>query len=328
MEASGERAPGTVAVTGVSGYIGSRLVAQAREAPGETRIVGLDVREPVFDAPNLTFHQRDVRDPELATLLRDEDVEALVHLAFHLDPIKDEERMRAVNVDGTRNVLEAVEHAGVEHVVVASSATAYGAHPDNPERIPEDHALRGHEHEPSYYYSAHKVAQEELLDAFEVRNPEVTVTRLRPVIVMGPRMDNFISKLAEQGFLFGFPGSNPPFQFVHEDDVARAFWRALVTRAHGAFNIAAPDTIHLEEMSNLSGGRLLRLPGWVSFPLGRLLWALGVAPAPPGQLHFARHPWVVDVTRAREELGWEAQVSTRDAYVAMLEAKGLLEEDA
>lgn len=316
---------GAVAITGVSGYIGSRLVELAEEAAPEVPILGLDIQEPEVDAENLTFEERDVRADDLADLFEEHDVETVVHLAFVLDPIHDVEEMRSINLDGTRNVLEAASEAGLAHVVVASSTTAYGAFPDNPEYLTEDDPLRAHEHDPPFHYSKHKVEQEWICDDFEEENPGVTVTRIRPTIVMGAHIDNFISRFAERGTLIGFRDNDPPVQFVHEEDIARIFWKAVEEREPGAFNACSMDALTVSEMSEASGGRLLRLPTKVAFGLNGLAWKLRlpIAEAPPGNLHYLHWRWTADNSRAREVLGWEPETSSREAYEEMVEAKGL-----
>ncbi len=69
--------------------------------------------------------------------------DALVHLAFILNPMHDEAAMYEIDVGGTHNVLEAAADAGVGQVLVTSSSTAYGAFPDNPVPLTEEHPVRG-----------------------------------------------------------------------------------------------------------------------------------------------------------------------------------------
>ena len=115
----------TIAVTGVSGYLGQRLLARLDADARVDRVVGVDVSHPPPSSTKLEFHECDIRDPRLASIIAGCDV--LVYLAFVVDPIKDVERMRAVNVDGTAAVLDAVAANGVGAFVYASSASVYGA---------------------------------------------------------------------------------------------------------------------------------------------------------------------------------------------------------
>jgi len=90
---------------------------------------GLDAGPATVRAGTLDFLKVDIRDPSLADFLKGRNVGALVHLAFIVDPIHDEEEMYDINVSGTRNVLKICEDLGIGHVIVASSGVAYGAWP-------------------------------------------------------------------------------------------------------------------------------------------------------------------------------------------------------
>ena len=146
-----------VAITGVSGYLGRRLLALLDADPDVERVVGIDIAEPHAGSPKLDFHQVDVRDARLVKVLPGVDV--LVHLAFQVDPIRDEERTRAVNVDGTRNVLEAAGATGIRKLVHASSAAVYGAHPDNDFPLTESSPLRAN---PEFSLAWHKLEAERI----------------------------------------------------------------------------------------------------------------------------------------------------------------------
>ena len=108
-----------VAVTGAGGFVGRRLVLALADDPAVDRVLALDIVEQRVPA-GIATGVADVRDPAIRS--RFEGVDVLVHLAFQLDPIHDEEAMREVNVDGTRTTLEAAVAAGVRRIVVASSA--------------------------------------------------------------------------------------------------------------------------------------------------------------------------------------------------------------
>src|SRR2546427_8590268 len=94
-----------IAVTGASGLVGQRLLPRLADEAQVTRLIGLDVRDPLRRVRNLTFHRVDIGGAELKPLL--EAAEVLVHLATVVDPIPDEALMARVNVEGTRRVLDA-----------------------------------------------------------------------------------------------------------------------------------------------------------------------------------------------------------------------------
>ena len=95
------------------------------------------------------------------------EIDAVVHLAYVLNPARQEARARMVNVAGTANVLQASEQAGVRHVIYLSSTSVYGAHADNPELLSETDTLRPLR---GFQYSLDKVAAESLVCEFAGRN--------------------------------------------------------------------------------------------------------------------------------------------------------------
>lgn len=278
----------TIAVTGCSGYIGTRLVERLAEDDSVERILGFDVRPPRQRHAKLVFDQVDVRSPALEARLRG--VDCLVHLAFVMDPIRDEAEMRDVNVNGSQNVFKSAGRAGVPRVVYTSSATVYGAHPDNEVPLTEESPLRANL---DFSYAAHKLEVEYVLREFRDEFPETHVVMLRPAIVGGRHADNAWSHFLEQPLVLGVAGYSPPVQLVHEEDVARALQWATSAEVDGAFNLAAEGRLEADEALDLAGRRLRSLPEPLAFAVADRAWRLGLSEVPAGYLHYAMHPWVV-----------------------------------
>jgi len=308
------RAMSVVAITGAGGYIGGRVIRLLEEHRLCSRILGLDLKKPVVPSVKLDFFRRDVRDPELPRLFQKEGVKRVIHLAFVLNPIHDREEMHEVNLGGTRNVLEAARLCQAEQVLVTSSTSAYGSLPDNPPRLKEEMPLRS---APTFQYAKDKREMDLLLQDFARRHPEVAVAIFRPCIVMGPNLDNFISRGMTQPINIIIDGNNPEFQFVHEDDVTRAVALAFEQKARGIFNIVGEGTITLEEAWQIKGrGVRINFPAWLAYPLIDLSWVLRlkVLEAPSSALDFFRWQWVADGEKARRELGFVPEHSTRQIW--------------
>lgn len=303
-----------VAVTGVAGYLGQAVLRLLDADSSVDRVIGIDAAEPLLTSPKLEFHQMDVRDARLEKVVSAAD--ALVHLAFVVDPIRDEERMRSVNVDGTRNALEAADAAGIRAVVYASSASAYGAHPDNDFPLTEDSPLRANLDFP---YAAHKLECERLIDSFRRDHPDMAIAVLRPAIVFGPNVENFVSRAFEAPRLTTVKGYEPPLQFVHEEDVAAAVHLALARRLDGPYNVSADGWLSHEEIVAIAGKKKVELPEAVAFSLAERLWRAGLTTSPPGELHYIMHPYVLDSSRLRAE-GWAPRYSNRETLLEALEA--------
>jgi UDP-glucose 4-epimerase len=310
-------------ITGGSGYIGTRLVERLVEREDTERVVIADVRPPRHFRPKAEYQELDVRDGQRARqLLERERPDALVHLAFVLNPSHDENAMYQVDVGGTHNMLEAATAAGTEHVLVTSSSTAYGAFPDNPVPIEEDWPVRG---VPDFEYARDKAESDRMCQLWALQHPERTMTIVRPCIVFGPNVDNFIVRLfTNSPFATDLGNLDQVTQYVHEDDLVEALIALLIGRHAGAFNVAADGTITFGECARIAGLRTRRLPIAVARRLAGLTWKLHVSETPPGQIHFAVHPWVVSNEKLKRETGWKPRHTSRETFEIALRAKGVI----
>ncbi len=147
-------------ITGGAGYIGSRLVDLLSRREDTEQIVICDLAPPAAYRPKTQFERVDVRDRDaVRAALERSGADAVVHLAFILNPSHDEGLMYDVDVNGTHNVLEAAAEAGIGQVLVTTSGVAYGAFPDNPVPLTEDDPVRG---VPTYSYTRDKTEADRL----------------------------------------------------------------------------------------------------------------------------------------------------------------------
>lgn len=308
-----------VAVTGASGYVGRGLVAALETLPWVKRVVATDARPLSATGKKTTFHQQDINAP-LEPLLAKHRVEALVHLAFALAPSHNRESVRRVNVGGAANVLNACASAGIKHLVYFSSTTVYGAHADNPVPLAEDCPPRPVK---GFQYGEDKVESEKLFLRFAQEHPDTCVTILRGCVVMGPSARNFITQALFKPMLVGVRGSNPPMQFLHEDDLARLFVLLLQRPTPGVFNVAGNGIIQWSDVVKLAGRKLIMLPAGVIYPLTQFTWVLRLQrDSPACGLDFIRYPWVAGTERLRQTTGFQFQHTSREALESFLKAKG------
>ncbi len=285
-------------------------------------IIGWDVRPPREPSPKLRFEQTDVTDPALPERLRALAPDALVHLAFVLNPLHDEERMHRINVGGTRNVLRAAAAAEVGQILVASSGTAYGAFPDNPVPLRETDPCRPH---PTFQYARQKAWLERDYQRYQREHPDTVFAILRPCVVFGPGVHNYLSGLLTAlPVSVGLAGYDPPLQFVHEDDVADIACAVLSQQARGGFNVAPPDTLPASEVIARPSGPHVLLPDGLLRCIAGVAWALHLPllNAPASFLDFMRYPWVLDTARVEQELGTTYRYSSRETLDIMLTANG------
>jgi UDP-glucose 4-epimerase len=310
-------------ITGGSGYIGSRLVELLSRRDDTESVVICDVRPPRLHRPRTEFVKLDVRDREAvrATLERSR-ADALVHLAFLLDPIHDEALMYDIDVNGTHNVLEAASAAGTQQVLVTSSAVAYGAFPDNPEPLTEADPVRG---VPSYSYARDKTECDRLCQLWAERHSDRTMTIVRPCIVLGPNVDNSLVRLwTKAPAAWDFGSIENHVQFVHEDDVVEAISRLLDGKHGGAFNVAADGLMTYRECADLIDLPIKKIPLKAIRALARATWKLRQAEAPAGQVEFGLYPWIVSNEKLKTTLGWTPKHTSRDAFEVAMRQHGKL----
>jgi UDP-glucose 4-epimerase len=303
-----------LAITGVAGFLGQGLLRRMVAAGTFAEIVGLDVRQPGFRPRELESHLVDVAGSELRPLL--DGVDVLVHLAGVHDAIPDGRLMARVNVAGTRNVLEAAGAVGVKKVVLASSATVYGAWPNNPIPLTEDAPIRPN---PGFPLAVQKAELERLLAEWSSTHPEAVTTVLRPAFILGPNADHAVARLVRGRFPVGISGAVAPVQFLHEDDATEALALAAETDLPGAYNVAADGWLSREELKALVGRRLQPAVGAEMMERSlRRLWPAGLVDFPPTAVPYFLHPWVIATDRLRAA-GWAPAHSNAETVLACVE---------
>lgn len=317
MESGNAASRKSVAVTGISGYLGRVLLLFLERDETVERIIGIDRRPlPVCSSEKVEFYQGDVRDSVLEKLLQGADV--LVHLAFVLmrSPGVRPEEIERQNVQDTAAVFEAAARQGVRKIIFTSSVVAYGLHADNPVPLTEESPLRPNK---GLYYSRAKAAIERYLDGFEKAHPQIVVTRLRPCTVVGPNADpaQMASLVSPTTVLVR--GANPLYQLVYEEDVARALHLAIQKDLPGAYNVAGDAPLTLREMAKLRGARVIALPYFVVRALMGVLWRARRSPFAPEWTDLLRYPLVVSNDKLKHA-GWVPRYTTAEALQALVTA--------
>lgn len=299
--------PPTCLVTGGAGFIGSHLVERLL-AEGHKVVVVDDLSTGRLENlsglkgnQRLSFHQVDVAEPGALDSLF-EGVAWVFHLAALADIVPSIQRpldyFRA-NVAGTANVLEAARLAGVGRFIYAASSSCYGLAKLFP--TPETAEIK-----PMYPYALTKYLGEELaLHWHQVYG--LPVISLRLFNVYGPRARTsgsygavfgvfLAQKLAGQPFtVVGDGHQTRDFTFV--SDVVEALVKAAESDLAGqVFNVGSGNTYSINRLVELLGGEKIHLPK---------------RPGEP-DCTFA------DITKIKEALGWQPQVSFEEGVKIML----------
>ncbi|HWI22974.1 MAG TPA: NAD-dependent epimerase/dehydratase family protein [Baekduia sp.] len=328
---SGHRSYMRVAITGATGNVGTALIKALKAEPEVTEILGIARRTPAAGASKLRYATADIAVDDLVPLLSGYD--AVVNLAWMIQPSHDEARTFATNVHGSALVFEAAARAGVKTIVHASSVGAYS--PGSKDTaVNENYPTGGIQ---TSFYSRHKAAVERELDRFERAHPQIRVVRLRPALIFQRQAGNEIRRLFMGRF---FPAAlvNPKLipivprtpglvlQGVHAEDVADAYRRVILDpSARGAYNIAAEPSLDADALGRLLDAKPVDVPPQLLRRALALSWRARLQPSPEGWIDMALQSPLLDSSRARDELGW---TPTHDAGEALLEVLGGIRDRA
>jgi UDP-glucose 4-epimerase len=309
---------GRLAVTGTSSFLGSRLLRRLAAERGGDRLVALDVAAP---PPALGVRHRLIdftepaSDQRLLEVLREEEVESVLHASFFTSPRRDATHAHELESIGTLNLLAAAAAAGVRHVFIRSFTAVYGASGQNPSFLTEDRPL------PSgtdLRWLRDKLEAEQHAASFARRYPDLGVTVLRFAPLFGPGVHTFYTRIFDHRVVPMLMGFDPLVQLLHPDDAIEAALRAVERKARGIFNVAPSHPIPLATALHLAAKIPVAVPHPVAYLAADALWTTGVGDAPGGFVDFARYPFVADGEKARRELGWSASYSSREALEAYL----------
>ena len=306
-----------VFITGGTGLLGSHLAAELRACGAEVLALYRRGADTLFlEEQGCEVAEGDTRDEadRLAELM-----EGCTHVAHGAGLVYASgswPKIRAVNVDGTRNVLTAAVRVGAQHAVHISSVAVYGTVDGTvDERAPTDTDLP-----PEDLYARSKREAEEVASGIEeMRGLPVTI--VRPAAVYGERdrlLGPAVARLLRLPVvpLFG-PASNT-LPVVYAGNVAVAIRLALEAGRGGTvYDIGMDHPLTQRELFELLAAgmglspRFVNVPGGVVRGAGDLLGRLGVKP--PGAEHLplqrltrlalGQNPY--PSRRIREELGWE-----------------------
>lgn len=314
-----------IAITGATGNAGTALLRRLRDEP-DLQVTGFARRPPLPGAgppyDGVDWHAVDLGEAaaseRLSTWLRG--VDAVVHLAWQIQPSHRRDRLRRTNVTGTRHLLDAMRAAGVTKLVYASSVGAYAPGPKD-RFVDESWPATGIE---GSSYSVDKADVEAVLDEAERNDSRLRVTRLRKALVFqhdaGAEITRYFLgplvpvRLLRAGRLPLVPANGRlRAQAVHADDVAEAYLRAVGSDATGAFNVAADPPLDGPVVAAEFGGRPVAVPIPALRALAALTWRGRLQPTEPGWLDLAAAAPLMDCSRARDVLGWSPRHDARAA---------------
>ncbi|AGL20111.1 NAD-dependent epimerase/dehydratase family protein [Actinoplanes sp. N902-109] len=304
-----------IVIVGATGNAGTALLRRLRNEPG-IDLAGVVRRVPPagaqpYDA--VEWHACDIAGPgaeaRLTEIFRGAD--AVVHLAWQIQPSHDQRRLFEANVLGSRAVVEGVLRAGVSTLVFASSVGVYAPGPKDA-YVTEAYPRSG---VPGSSYSRHKALVESMLDRVESDHPMLRVVRLRPGLIfqrdVGTEIARYFAgpllpaRLLRYGRIPLIP-SHPALrvQAVHADDLADAYARILTSDVRGALNVAAGPVLDPSVAARAFHGREVPVPGALLRGAAEVSWALRLQPVDVGWVKLGLKAPLMSCDRIAAELGW------------------------
>ncbi|MFH1539326.1 MAG: NAD-dependent epimerase/dehydratase family protein [bacterium] len=291
-----------VLVTGGAGFIGSHVVDMLLARGNDVAVVddlSSGRRENVN--PSARFFEVDVRDGALAGVFEEERPEAVIHTAAQIsvaqsvrDPVGDAD----INLIGGLRILEVCREFEVGKVIFsASGGTVYG-------EVPEGAADEDTPPAPLSPYGIAKMAFENYLEFYRHEHG-LRYTVLRYGNVYGPRQDPHgeagVVAIFARAMLAGeaptINGDGKYYRdYVYVSDVAEANCVSLERGDNRRYNIGTQTAADVNEVYRM----LREATGFTREPKH--------GPPRPGDLRRV----MLDITRAREELGWEPRVSVSE----------------
>lgn len=283
----------------------------ARRLSRSAQVVGVD-RDPWRRRPAETpFYRVDVRTREFEDVVRTERPDAIVHLGFIHDFSVSPAQRYDINVRGTKKLMDHCRTYGVAKLVVLSTSYVYGALPENPSFMDEEHPLSGSRNYPEI---RDLVELDTLASAFMWQHPEIRTSVLRPVPTLGYYVTNAMATYLRQRVVFVMMGFDPMLQFMHEEDLADALAQAAERGLRGVYNVTGPGEVPLSVAIRETGGRSLPLPEIVARPLLARLFRFGLIGVPPGAIDYIKFPCTISGERFARQTGFRPLFGLKESF--------------
>lgn len=305
-----------VLLTGGAGFLGINLARYLLAEDHE--VISLDIEDFAYpERDRIIEITGDVRDRTLVDRAMD-GVDFVVHCAAAL-PLYAEDEIYTTDIDGTRNVIDAARHRGVQRFIHISTTAVYGIPDHHP--VFEDDARTG-----VGAYGEAKVEAEDI--CFAYREQGMLVPVIRPKSFVGPERLGVFALLynwAKDGR--GFPvlgdGSNR-YQLLDVEDLCEAIGSCLTlpeTAVNDTFNVGAAEftTMGEDYQAVLDyagfGKTVTSLPAEPAIWLLRLLESLQLSPLYKWVYETAANDSYVSIQKAQDGLGFAPKFSNKEALI-------------
>ncbi len=319
--------PKVVLVTGACRFLGGYLTARLAADPAIDRVIAVDAVTPSKDLlrrmGRAEFVRADIRNPFIAKVIRNGDVDTVVHAAAASYAPRSGGRatLKELNVMGAMQLFAACQKApSVRRVVLKSTSEVYGSSPYDPVMFTEDSSAR---RPPRDGFARDSIDIEGYARGLSRRRPDIAVTLLRLANMIGPAMDTALSRYLAGPVVPTVVGRDARLQLLHEQDALGVLELATRAGKAGTFNVGAGGIIMMSQAIRRSGRLALPLPSAGVRLMDSLLRAASGTEFNRDQLAYMSYGRVMDTTRMRTELGYEPKWTTVEAFDDYVRGRGL-----
>jgi len=313
-----------VLITGVSGYLASRLAAVLQAEPAVEAVIGVDAVAPSpavrARLGGTEFVRADIRNPTLARVLAGAEVDTVVHLSGTPGPLDEGGRQahRERDITGTMQLLAAAQRTpSLRRLVVKSTTAVYGSSPYDPALFTED--LPGTL--PRSRAAKDAVEIEGHVRGLSRRRPDVTVTILRLASILGPGVDTPLTCYFALPVVPTMLGFDPRLQFCAESDAVEVLRRAAMARHPGTFNVSGEGVLLLSQAIRRAGRLAVPVLPVAATTVGGLLRRVGLPDFSADLVRALEHGRAVDITALRTVFGYVPARSTLQAFDDFVRAR-------
>lgn len=304
-----------VMVTGAGGALGQHVVRRLRR---DFQVIAVDFRHKPELGGDVHGYKADFNKREFEDIFRRHKPVGVIHLGRILVSQGNRASRYAANVLGTQKLFDLCVKYNVGQVLVLSTYHVYGAHPYNPALIEEDAPLKATEIASDLVDS---VELENLSMIYLWKHPELHMTLLRPCNVLGPGVNNTMSRILGSRFAPWLIGFSPVMQFMHVEDMADAIEVAFRKNHPGVYNVAPEDWVAYDRALARCGCRKLPIPSVPNNVPKAISSALGWKSFPLYLVNYFKFPVVIDGSLFRRTFGFQPRYSLEETFAHYREQK-------
>jgi UDP-glucose 4-epimerase len=310
--------PKVVLVTGACRFLGGYLTARLAQNPLINRVIAVDAVAPSKDLlrrmGRAEFVRADIRNPFIAKVIRNGDVDTVVHAAAasYAPRAGGRAALKELNVMGAMQLFAACQKApSVRRVILKSTSEVYGSSARDPVVFTEDSGSR---RPLGSGFAQDSLDIEGYARGLGRRRPDIAVTILRLANLIGPAMDTALSRYLAGPLVPTVLGHDARLQLLHEQDALGALERGTMAGRAGTFNVGADGIIMMSQAIRRSGRIPVPVPGFGVFLVDSLRRATRYTEITREQLNYLSYGRVMDTTRMRVDLGYSPKWTTLEAF--------------